>query len=113
MQAATNTERARSLYQAFIDKDRAVAEALLSDDFSFTSPYDDHIGRTAYFERCWPNSDRIEAIRIERTAEAEDAVFVLYTCATVAGARFRNMEYLRFDDGKLKSVEVYFGELPA
>ncbi|GGF38236.1 hypothetical protein GCM10011611_50760 [Aliidongia dinghuensis] len=37
----------------------------------------------------------------------------MQTVETIAGARFRNTEYHRFEDGRLKTVEVYFGELPA
>ncbi|WP_371132660.1 DUF4440 domain-containing protein, partial [Phenylobacterium sp.] len=45
--------RARALYAAFMKQDRAAAEALLAPDFRFTSPYDDHIDREAWFDRCW------------------------------------------------------------
>ena len=41
----------RRLFGAYQSKDRKVMEELLSDEFTFTSPYDDHIDRTAYFER--------------------------------------------------------------
>lgn len=58
----------RRLFGAYQSKDRQVVEELLSDDFTFTSPYDDHIDRTAYFERCWPNSDRIRTHRLERSS---------------------------------------------
>ena len=38
----------RKYYAAYEAKDRNVIEALLSDEFSFTSPYDDHIDRATY-----------------------------------------------------------------
>lgn len=47
---------ARASYQAYVDKDRAAIEALIADDFHFTSPLDNCIGRATYFARCWPNS---------------------------------------------------------
>jgi ketosteroid isomerase-like protein len=47
----------RKYFAAYAAKDRKTVENLLSEDFTFTSPYDDHINKTTYFERCWPNSD--------------------------------------------------------
>lgn len=102
----------RRLFGAYQSKDREVMEELLSDDFTFTSPYDDHIDRTAYFERCWPNSDRIRMHHLERIVQDGDEAFVLYDCETVSGDRFRNTERLMFEGGKLKAVEVYFGDPP-
>jgi ketosteroid isomerase-like protein len=82
----------RRLFGAYQSKDRKVMEELLSDDFTFTSPYDYHIDRTAYFERCWPNSDRIRMHHLERIVQDGDEAFVLYDCETVSGDRFRNTE---------------------
>jgi ketosteroid isomerase-like protein len=112
MPPRTIPEIARACYGAYVSKDRRVIEPLLSEDFRFTSPYDDHIDRATYFIRCWANADRIRAIEIEQIAEVGDAAFVLYTCETTAGARFRNTEYLRFRDGRITAVEVFFGDLP-
>jgi ketosteroid isomerase-like protein len=83
----------RRLFGAYQSKDRKVMEELLSDDFTFTSPYDDHIDRTAYFERCWPNSDRIRMHHLKRIIQDGDEAFV-YDCETVSGDRFRNTERL-------------------
>ena len=123
MQTRSLSHAIRSYFEAYNTKNRQVVEALLADDFRFTSPYDDQIDRAAYFARCWANAERIKAIRIEEIAPVADfpvadltggdAAFVRYTVETTAGARFRNVEYHRFEDGRLKTVEVYFGELPA
>lgn len=56
MPARSKPEIIRSMFAAYRSKDRATVEALLTDDFTFTSPYDDAIGKAVYFERCWPNS---------------------------------------------------------
>jgi hypothetical protein len=45
---------------------------------------------------------------LKLVADGDDA-FVLYDCETRKGDRFRNTELLRFADGKLKEVDVYFG----
>ena len=104
-------ELARRCYQAYVDKDRAAIEDLIAEPFSFTSPYDDHIDRKTYFERCWDNADRIGDIRIQKLLTAGDDAFVLYEVDPVGGGSFRNTEFLRFRDGKLAEVEVFFGEI--
>ncbi len=102
-------ELARSAYRAYETKDRQILEDLLAADFTFSSPRDDHIDRAAYFERCWPNAERIRRFRFIKLVEDAPDVFVLYEAERAAGGWFRNTEVLSFEDGKLKSVEVYFG----
>lgn len=50
----TNTEIVRASFAAYVDQDREAADALLADDFVFTSPQDDHIDKATWFERCYP-----------------------------------------------------------
>jgi ketosteroid isomerase-like protein len=109
MSTANLSDLARSYFAAYETKDRAVLDGLLSDDFTFTSPRDDHIGRAAYFERCWPNSANVRTIAIEKLCEHGPDVFVRYRQELFTGAEFRNMELLRFEGGKLAEVDVYFG----
>jgi ketosteroid isomerase-like protein len=102
-------EVAKSVFNAYVSKDRAAIEALIPDDFRFTSPLDNGIDRRAYFERCWPNSEHIAGFRFIHLAEAGDQVFVTYEGRSVRGKGFRNTEVLTIRDGKLVSAEVYFG----
>jgi ketosteroid isomerase-like protein len=104
--------RVRRIYAAYESKDRQVVEDLVGEDFTFTSPYDDHIDRAAYFERCWPYSAQIRAMHIEKLFVEGNEAFVRYRIQPQSGAPFRNTEYLRFEGGKLAEVEVYFGSLP-
>jgi ketosteroid isomerase-like protein len=107
------TLAARRYYAAFAEGDRAFFESALADGFRFTSPYDDHIDRTMFFERCWPNVDRQRAVHIDSVAADGDEVLVRYTVELVTGENFKNLECLGFDaSDKLAWVEVYFGELP-
>jgi hypothetical protein len=53
---------ASKAYQAYVDKDRDAIEAVIADDFHFTSPLDNRIDRETYFKRCWPNDEMIAAI---------------------------------------------------
>ena len=100
---------ARACYQAYVDKDRAAIEALLDEDFHFTSPLDNRLDRDAYFERCWPNSDRIRACAFKHLLPIGETVFVTYEGEAVDGKSFRNTEILTIRNGKIVEVEVYFG----
>lgn len=102
-------ELARKYYAAYETKDRAVVDALLADDFIFTSPHDDHIGRKTYFEKCWPNSAKIRTIEVETLCRHGSEIFVRYRLQLFTGAEFRNTEVLRFESDTLAEVDVYFG----
>lgn len=99
----------RDLYGAYVSGDRSVVEQLLAEDFTFYSPADVGIDRERYFERCWPNADRIEKFEFTRLIEAGDEVVVTYESTKTDGGRFRNTEVLTFVGDKLGRAEVYFG----
>jgi ketosteroid isomerase-like protein len=100
---------ARDCYGAYESGDRQVVEELLSHDFTFYSPYDAGIDRAVYFERCWPNSELIEAFEFRRLVEAGDEVIVTYESKKTDGRWFRNTEVLTFEGDKICKAEVYFG----
>jgi ketosteroid isomerase-like protein len=99
----------RSYYAAYESKGKAALEALLSEDFVFSSPRDDRIDKETYFARCWPFNEQVVTFRIEKLFERENEAFVLYECEANTGARFRNTEFFRIENGKVKEVVVYFG----
>ena len=50
---------ARAAYDAYVSEDHAAIEALIADDFHFSSPLDNHIDRTTYAcAGCWRLSSR-------------------------------------------------------
>jgi hypothetical protein len=100
---------ARRYFADFVARDRRGVDELLTDDFTFSSPRDDHIGKAKYFERCWPNGDKFRDIRIVKLVTDDDEAFVLYDCETKEGETFRNTELLRFAGEKLREIDVYFG----
>jgi ketosteroid isomerase-like protein len=104
---------ARASYEAYVSGDRGVLENLLAGDFEFFSPPDPGLDRAGYFERCWPNSELIEAFDFVRLIESGDEVFVTYELSKTDGKRSRNTEVLTFAGDKLRRAEVYFGwDLP-
>jgi ketosteroid isomerase-like protein len=100
---------ARKTYQAYVEKDRTAIEALIGDDFHFTSPLDNRIDRKTYFDRCWPTSETIADFDFINLARDGDRAFVTYEGRRTDGERFRNTEILTVSNGKVVEVEVYFG----
>lgn len=99
---------ARASYEAYVSKDRAAIEALIADDFHFSSPLDNRIDRATYFARCWPNSAIIEGYDFVRFVADEERVYVTYDARTIEG-RFRNTEVLTMRGDQIIEAEVYFG----
>ena len=112
------TEWTKGYFRAYESGDRAFIENNMTPDFTFTSPFDDAIGREAYFARCWAGHTNIAKFHFVAVAQDGDGVLVLYNAELKSpnpihvGKTFRNAEYFRFQNGKLKSVEVYFGDPP-
>jgi ketosteroid isomerase-like protein len=100
---------ARASYRAYIDKDRAALEAVIADDFHFTSPLDNRIDRATYFARCWPNCTTIAGFDFINLVSDGGRVFVTYVGLSTSGRRFRNSEILTVRDGQIVDAEVYFG----
>ena len=103
----------RACLDAYVRKDRAAIEALIADDFHFTSPLDNAIDRATYFARCWPNSENFARFDVVHAVEQSERAFVVYEAQTRQGKRLRNCEVHTVRGGKVIAVEVYFGwDLP-
>ena len=100
---------ARACLQAYVDKDRAAIEALLADDYHFTSPIDNALDRAAYLEICWPNSAVMTRFDDVYEFEAGERALIVYEADTSTGKRFRNCEVYTVRGGRLVATEVYFG----
>ncbi len=109
MQQESVSDVIRKYFAAFLAQDRKMLEEGLSDDFTFTSPRDDHISKAAFFERCLPGSDQFLTHHIEKLFVQGNEAFVLYQAELKIGTKFRNVEYYKLEGNKIKEVEVYFG----
>ena len=112
-QNLTNEEVVRKWYAAWEQKDWGPVDSLLADNFTFSSAAgDDHISKSAFKEQCWKTQiNFIKDFDLERVSTGADDAFVKYLCHTTNGKSLRNVEYLRIKDGKLQSIECYFGAL--
>ena len=99
----------RTLFAAYLSNDRKAVEDSFTEDFRFTSPYDDEIDKATYFARCWRVSDWIERQELERIFAEGEGAFVTYRCAAKGGKSFRNTEFFTFKGDKIKRIDVYFG----
>ena len=102
----------RRCYETYQTTDRGTLERLLADHFTFTSPYDDHIDRATYFERCWPNAGTYDQFELLHLVVQGDTCWVVYEGHRRAGSWFRNVEMLRIAGDQIVSVEVFFGLPP-
>ncbi|PRX90945.1 nuclear transport factor 2 family protein [Allonocardiopsis opalescens] len=103
-------EVVEAAFRYYRSQDRDAALPLYADDFSFTSPRDDHIDRDAFFERCFPTADRFTEQRMLRITPADGGlVFAYYEYELATGGRYRNVEAITVRDGLIREVRVYFG----
>jgi ketosteroid isomerase-like protein len=109
MAASSKTEIIRQLFAAYLSNDRKAVEAAFTDDFRFTSPYDDEIDKPTYFARCWRVADWIELQTLETIMVEGEAAFVTYRCVAKGGKSFRNTEFFSFEGDRIRRIDVYFG----
>jgi ketosteroid isomerase-like protein len=109
MTSGDRTAMIRGLFAAYLNNDRKAVEETLADDFRFTSPYDDAIDKTTYFERCWRGADWIARHELEKILVRGDEAFVTYKCVAKDGKSFRNTEFFVFSGDKVGRIDVYFG----
>jgi hypothetical protein len=101
----------RRWYAAWEKKEWHPIDLLLADDFTFSSAAgDDHISKSAFKTQCWESQkDFIKRFDLQRVFGSGNEAMVLYTCYTMNGKTFRNVEYLRLRAEKVRAIECYFG----
>ena len=109
MAATDKADIIRALFAAYMSNDRKSIEDTFTDNFRFTTPYDDEIDKATYFVRCWRNTEWIERHELERIFVEGDEAFVTYKCVARGGKNFRNTEFFSFEGDKVKRIDVYFG----
>ena len=99
----------RASFDAFHRQDADAASALLSPDFRFTSPQDDHIDKAAWLERCFPTAGRFGSFEFLELVETAHGVVVLYEYEVTGDGHCRNAELIRVRDGLMVETQVFFG----
>jgi SnoaL-like domain len=103
-------ETVRKYYAAWETKDWHPVDILLADDFTFSSPLDDHISKSDFKAGCWDTQIAyIDRFDLKQVIGTDNEAFVMYVCHTTNGKTFRNVEYFQLREDKVKAVECYFG----
>jgi ketosteroid isomerase-like protein len=108
-QNASNEKIIKAYYTAFEKKDWNSMEQILATGFTFSSPLDDHISIKLFKERCWPNAYKIKRFDVDKMIVNGDDAFVITNGWTTDGKLFRNSDYFKFKDGKIREYECFFG----
>jgi ketosteroid isomerase-like protein len=96
----------RAVFKAYEKKDRAAIEAVLADDFHFTSPLDNRLDREAYFRICWPGSRNTERFKLVNLVADGNKAFVTYE-AVISGkapAQHRGAYHPAREDRRSRSL---------
>ena len=116
-QAATglspeNEATVRKYYKLWETKDWRPFDNLLANNFIFTSAAgDDHISKSDFKMHCWDTQkDYIKRFDLLQLFGSGDAAFVMYNGFTEKNQTFRNVEFMRVKNGKVESIECYFGQ---
>ena len=106
----SNTDVVRASFQAYITQDRAAMERLMAEDYVFTSPQDDHIGKAEFLEKCFPTANRVVTQEIvQLVAAGDDGVFIMYEYLLKTGERHRNVEFSTVRSSRIAETQVFFG----
>ena len=108
---AQNAEKLiRTYLSGFEKKDWSLVANQFADDFTFTSPAgDDHISKTAYHEKCWPTNQYVKKVEFSKIIVQGNCAFAIYNITTTDNKIVHNTEYYTFSNGKIKSIECFFG----
>jgi ketosteroid isomerase-like protein len=109
-QRSKSQEIVRNYYAAWDKKDWHPVDIMLAEDFTFSSPLDDHISKSDFKTGCWDTQIAfINRFDLKQVIATDNEAFVLYVCRTTNGKTFRNVEYFQLRDDQVKAVECYFG----
>jgi ketosteroid isomerase-like protein len=105
-----NEQIVRKFYAAWESKAWDALDILLADDFTFTSPNDDHISKAVYKADCWQsNVNLIDHFDLQQIVGRDNDAFVMYVLHIKNGKTLENVEHLQMRGGKVEAVRCYFG----
>ncbi len=97
-----------NFFMAWRQRDWEFVDGVITNDFTFTSPYDDHIDRETYKSKCWDSVEEIGEFDFVSLIENETEAFARYR-NKINGEKVQNTEHFIFEGDKIKAVVVFFG----
>ena len=100
----------KSYFDGWVKKDWNLVKGQLAEGFTFTSAApDDHISVEKFKEKCWPQAPYIQRLEFMKIIGDDNEAFAVIHVVTNDKRIIRNVEYFKFSNGKIKSIEVFFG----
>ena len=100
----------KSYFDGWVEKDWNLVKGQLAEGFTFTSAApDDHISVETFKEKCWVQATHIQKFEFRKIVGDDNEAFAIIHVVTNDNRIIRNVEYFMFSDGKIKSIEVFFG----
>jgi len=98
---------AERYYRAWAEKDRATIEGLVTEDLAFASPSHEFDSAAAFLDCCLEPFGGL-SLDLRSRVPGEDELWVSYALTGPGGAPMHLAEHLRFRDGKISAIRVYF-----
>jgi hypothetical protein len=109
-QSQSSEKIIKTYFSGYEKKDWNMVASQLAPDFTFTSPNgDDHLTLAQYKERCWGTSKFVKHIEFPKIVVDGNTAFSMYDITTTDNKLVHNVEYYTFSNGKIKSIECFFG----
>jgi hypothetical protein len=101
----------KTYFSGYEKKDWNLVASQLAEDFTFTSPNgDDHLTLAKYKAKCWATGLKyFKTIEFQRIVADGNTAFAIYNITTTDNKNVHNVEYYTFSNGKIKSIETFFG----
>lgn len=100
----------KTYFAGWEKKDWNLVSSQLADGFTFTSAApDDHISIEKFKEKCWVQAEHIQKFDFIKIIGDGNEAFAIIHVVTKDNKIIRNTEYFNFSNGKIKSIEVFFG----
>lgn len=100
----------KGYFSGWEKKDWSIVESYLAPEFTFTSPApDDHINIEQFKKKCWSQAPHIRGFEFVKIIGNDKEAFAIMHVITMENRVIRNTEHFNFSNGKIKSIEVFFG----
>jgi hypothetical protein len=103
-------QRIKNFFAGYEKKDWNLVADQVAEGFTFTSPNgDDHLTISRYKEKCWGTARYFKKIEFSKIMVDGNTAFAMYNITTTDDKVVHNVEYYTFSNGKIKSIETFFG----